>query len=263
MTSTESGLSVPDWPLSYGQWFPPMVGGIRFEHSHRMIAGIVGLLTLVVAVLFWRLEERASVRNLALAAFLAVIVQAVLGGITVRYFLPKPISVAHACLGQIFFCMVSALALVSSRQWIEGAPRPADQPGHLRAFWSAAAAAVFVQLILGAWVRHTGTGVVIHIVWALAVIVLGILAAAAVEGAIGHFRFLTFSGRFYLSCTVIQILLGVGAFVTTHDPKRGSLPRLGEILFTTAHQAVGVLVLMAAVLASITAFARLRSKSAG
>src|SRR3989338_3837872 len=105
VTSTGSGLSVPDWPLSYGTLFPPMVGGIRFEHTHRLIAGFVGLLTLALAVWSSRREPRRSLRRLGWIALAAVVAQAVLGGITVLQQLPLPVSVAHACLGQLFFCL--------------------------------------------------------------------------------------------------------------------------------------------------------------
>jgi cytochrome c oxidase assembly protein subunit 15 len=260
VTSTESGLSVPDWPLSYGQWFPPMIGGIRYEHTHRVIAGSVGLLTLAAALLFWKLENRSWVRNLALAAFGAVVLQAVLGGITVIYLLPTVVSVAHACLGQTFFCLVSVLAFVTSRRWIEDAPVAAADAGRARALFAATAGMAFVQLILGAWVRHTGRGVVLHITGALAVVVLGLLSAAAIEGGLGALRLLAIPGRFFIGLILAQVFLGVGAFLTTQTPRAGP-PDLFEVLFTTAHQAFGALVLMTAVLIAVTAFGRLKASA--
>src|SRR6185436_9081606 len=122
VTSTESGLSVPDWPTTYGYsmfTFPlsKMVGGIRFEHSHRLIASTVGFLILVLAVWLWRAEPRAWVRRLGYIALAAVITQGILGGITVLWYLPEPISIAHASLAQIVFCLTTAIALVTSRGW--------------------------------------------------------------------------------------------------------------------------------------------------
>src|SRR5688572_15926415 len=96
VTSTGSGLAVPDWPLSYGQLMPPMVGGVFYEHGHRMAATAVGLLTLVLAIWTARVESRPGVRRLAWGALAAVIAQGVLGGLTVIYLLPTPISVTHA-----------------------------------------------------------------------------------------------------------------------------------------------------------------------
>src|SRR5687768_2266488 len=106
VTSTGSGLAVPDWPLSYGMLMPPMVGGVFYEHGHRMAATFVGFLTTILAVWTSRSEPRAGVRRLAWAALLAVIAQGLLGGLTVKFLLPRPVSVTHACLAQAFFCMV-------------------------------------------------------------------------------------------------------------------------------------------------------------
>jgi heme A synthase len=119
VTSTESGLSVPDWPTTYGQnpfTFPPSkwVGGIRFEHTHRLIASAVGLMTVVLAVWLARREPRAWVRRLGWLALAAVVAQGILGGLTVKFLLPTAISVAHACLAQSFFCLAVTLAVVTS-----------------------------------------------------------------------------------------------------------------------------------------------------
>src|ERR1041385_3610296 len=103
-TSGGSSLSVPDWPLSYGMFFPPMVGGVFYEHGHRMVAAFVGLLTVILTLWICIKEERAWVRWLSIGAFLAVLAQGILGGLTVRYLLPTSISMLHACLAQTFFC---------------------------------------------------------------------------------------------------------------------------------------------------------------
>ncbi|HTS00507.1 MAG TPA: COX15/CtaA family protein [Bacteroidota bacterium] len=161
VTSTGSGLAVPDWPLSYGQVMPPMVGGIFYEHGHRMIATLVGCLTVVLCGWLWRREERRWVRMLGLAALCAVIVQGVLGGLTVLYLLPTPISVAHATLAQTFFSLTILIALVTSRPWVERAPGLAPAGRRTRVLALCAAAAVFLQLVLGAWMRHSDAGLAI------------------------------------------------------------------------------------------------------
>ena len=159
VTSTGSGLSVPDWPLSYGMVMPPMVGGVFYEHGHRMAATAVGFLTLVLAIWTARSEGRPNVRRLAWAALAAVIAQGLLGGLTVIYLLPTPVSVAHACLAQLFFCTVIAIATTTSREWL-AAESSADSSG-VRAAAMVATAAVFVQLFLGAVMRHIGAGLAI------------------------------------------------------------------------------------------------------
>jgi cytochrome c oxidase assembly protein subunit 15 len=160
VTSTGSGLSVPDWPLSYGMVMPPMVGGVFYEHGHRMVASAIGFLTLVLAVWTARAESRTGLRRLAWAALAAVIAQGVLGGLTVIYLLPTPISVTHACLAQVFFCMTIALAYTTSREWLAGAPVREDLAG-VRAAATLATAIVFLQLLIGAVMRHIGAGLAV------------------------------------------------------------------------------------------------------
>jgi len=159
VTSTGSGLAVPDWPLSFGQVFPPMVGGVLFEHGHRLAATAVGCLTVVLAL--WTVvgDARASVRALGLLALLAVVLQGLLGGITVLYKLPLAVSVTHACLAQTFFCLTVTLALVTSPAW--SVPRPRRSPGALGVLAGLTTGAVFGQLVLGALMRHMHAGLAI------------------------------------------------------------------------------------------------------
>ena len=125
VTSTGSGLSVPDWPNTYG-WFmwafpiSKMVGGIFYEHLHRLVASTVGFLIVVLAIWLAREEPRRWVRRLGYIALAAVITQGVLGGITVLWYLPDSISIAHASLAQIVFCLTTTIALVTSRGWQRG-----------------------------------------------------------------------------------------------------------------------------------------------
>ncbi len=122
VTSTGSGLSVPDWPNTYG-WFmfafpmSKMVGGIFYEHAHRLIASTVGFLIVVLAVWLGRAEPRPWVRRLGYLALGAVIIQGILGGITVLWYLPDAISIAHASLAQIVFCLTVTIALATSTGW--------------------------------------------------------------------------------------------------------------------------------------------------
>ncbi|MCA9406939.1 MAG: COX15/CtaA family protein, partial [Candidatus Omnitrophica bacterium] len=110
VTSTGSGLAVPDWPLSYGSFFPPMVGGVFYEHGHRMVASLVGFLMLTMAIWIGLKEERLWLRITAFTALGAVILQGVLGGITVLTMLPTPVSVMHGVLAQTFFLLTIFIA---------------------------------------------------------------------------------------------------------------------------------------------------------
>ncbi|HYM21848.1 MAG TPA: COX15/CtaA family protein [Vicinamibacterales bacterium] len=164
VTSTDSGLSVPDWPTTYG-WnmftFPlsNMVGGIFYEHGHRLIASAVGMLTIGLAVWLWMAEPRRWMRWLGLAALGAIVAQGVLGGLTVLFFLPPAVSTAHAGLAEIFFCMTVAIAVFTSPQWRDTV-RPVDD-GRLRAIATTTTAVIYTQILIGAVMRHTGAGLAI------------------------------------------------------------------------------------------------------
>ena len=121
VTSNNAGLAVPDWPTSFGSFYkmPRMIGGVKFEHGHRMLAEAVGLLTIVIAVWTWLVDKRRWMRGLTLAAVAGVVFQGVLGGLTVLKFLPPAISTAHATVGQTMFCVLAAIAVFTSRGWLE------------------------------------------------------------------------------------------------------------------------------------------------
>ena len=161
VTSTGSGLAVPDWPLSFGQVFPAMVGGVLYEHGHRLAASAVGLFTLVLTTWVVLTESRPAVRGLGVAMLVAVLLQGILGGVTVLYKLPIAVSVTHACLAQVFFCLAVTMAMVTGPGW--GPPRSpalslATAPAGLAALTTSI---VFLQLLLGAITRHMGAGLAI------------------------------------------------------------------------------------------------------
>src|SRR6476659_3343613 len=121
VTSNDAALSVPDWPKSFGTWFPSLrqlAGGAFVEHSHRVIAGVLGVLVLVLAILIWVKEERRWLRWFGVIAVVGVVVQAVLGGEVVRQFLHYWLPVMHACFGQIIFAAVLAIAVFTSKWWV-------------------------------------------------------------------------------------------------------------------------------------------------
>lgn len=164
--SLEAGLSVPDWPLSYGMLNPPRwweIETVRAEHGHRLIAGTVLLLTLWLVIWIVRREPRRWVRGVAVTAFAAVLAQAALGGITVLFFLPTAISVSHAGLAQLFFGLLVVLAVTTSRRWVsgEGATNPEAPIGRIVPLATATTVVIYLQILLGAVMRHTGAGLAI------------------------------------------------------------------------------------------------------
>jgi cytochrome c oxidase assembly protein subunit 15 len=166
VTSTDSGLSVPDWPTTYG-WnmftFPPSkwVGGILYEHGHRLIASSVGFLTIILAVWLWTSEPRRWMKWLGVGALGAVVAQGVLGGLTVMFFLPAAISTAHAGLAEIFFCLTVAIALFTSPRWIAAYGGRVVDDSRLRRFATTTTVLIYCQIIIGATMRHTGAGLAI------------------------------------------------------------------------------------------------------
>lgn len=247
VTSTGSGLAVPDWPLSYGQYFPAMVGGVIFEHGHRMIAGMVGLMTFCLSLWIWKSDSDPQIRRLAVAASLGILLQAFLGGITVLYLLPKQISIAHACLGQGVFCLLLAIAQTSSPWHKTSTPRFESgfwRPGFLLV------TATFLQLFLGAVYRHTRVGLAWHLIGAVAVIcALGWVCSRTFSRAPTESALL--STAWVLACALpAQLLLGLGAYLTGFKP-------IGErawlALLPTAHLALGAMILGAGLLWTLRA----------
>lgn len=233
VTSTGSGLAVPDWPLSYGTLFPPMVGGIRFEHTHRLIAALVALMIVALTVWLWRVESRRWVRWIGASALLAVIIQAVLGGLTVLWGLPLPVSVAHACLGQIVLCLLACVMLATSPKWEALSASRVSHGSSLRLLSIVVTLVVFAQLIFGAVLRHGGGWALMpHMAGALLVLVLVALTFRRVRRA----RDLPVSPR-----RVVMVLAGMVAVQLLLGP--AALFHLDQAWLTMAHQVVGAMVL--------------------
>ncbi len=237
VTSTDSGLAVPDWPLAYGMWFPPMVGGILYEHGHRMIAAVVGLMILALAVWLRRVESRRWVRRLGDAALAAVVVQALLGGLTVLLLLPPVVSIAHACLGQIVLCLVAALAYGISSRWVPAVSLDGRAGATLRLLGLAVGALAALQLVLGAVIRHTGYAVLAHIVGAVSLALVTLLAAGRVS--VHRQRLASAAPHAWRLAALVgaQLLLGFAVFA-----------HRGMLALRTAHQATGALILAQAML---------------
>jgi cytochrome c oxidase assembly protein subunit 15 len=162
VTGTGSSLSVPDWPLAYGELFPPMVGGILYEHGHRLVAASVGLITLLLAGWLAWAEERRWVKILGAGAALLIVLQGVLGGLTVIYLLPKPISIGHAVTAHLFFLLTAVILQVTDPGWPAWKLGPRDvAPRAVRNWGLLAVAAIFLELVAGATMRHNSAGLAI------------------------------------------------------------------------------------------------------
>ncbi len=259
VTSQEAGLSVPDWPLSYGKLMPEMTGGIWYEHGHRMVATAVGILTIILALWLWRAEDRRWVRRLGWSALGAVVVQGVLGGLTVIYLLPKPVSISHACLAQLFFAATVAVALFTSRSWRLG-PALVDPAGGLplRTLAPFVPVSVLAQLALGAAYRHKALDLVPHVAGAMVVTALALLASIQVLMAYPRNRALRNSAMALLAIAVLQVFFGVGAYMSRVAAAGSPQPMPVMVLFTVIHVAAGALTMAASVVFAIQVLRNVR-----
>jgi cytochrome c oxidase assembly protein subunit 15 len=256
VTSNDAGLSVPDWPTSFGSLYkiPKLVGGVKFEHTHRMIAQVAGLMTIILAVWTWRSEKRRWMRILGLSAVGIVIAQGVLGGITVLFYLPPPVSSAHAALAQTFFCIAVAIAMFTGKKWIEEQPRTEfdQRKPSLFTLTLLSIFVLYVQLLLGAMFRHHGMSWWPHVVHA--VVVSFVLAWTAVRAltVYPNIDAVRRPAILMLSLVIAQLCLGFTAFLTRiawgHDAVQPELPM---VVSTVTHVAVGALLLATTVILAI------------
>jgi heme a synthase len=260
VTSTGSSLAVPDWPLSFGQFFPEMKGGVLYEHGHRMIAGTVGLLTIALSIWLFCSSASRAAKMTGLAAVFAVILQAVLGGITVLHRLPAAVSIGHACLGQIFFCITVAITVLTGPV---PSPHPSPLKGEresnkhplplggegwgeglvkLRRLAIMTLAFIFLQLVAGATLRHTGKGLHIHLTGAALVLIhvqllmRRVLQTYSIRSSIGRLA------AAMPILVAIQLILGYVSW------------RTGPVAITTIHVAIGAILFGSTTLIMIQAF---------
>lgn len=255
VTSNDAGLSVPDWPLSYGSLTPPMVGGIFYEHGHRVIAASVGLLSIVLAVWLWRVETRRWVRWLGVAAVGAVIAQGILGGLTVLFFLPPAVSSAHAALAQLFFCTILSIALFTGAWWQRTRPLAGDAGSpRIHSLAAVTAAAVLVQLLLGAAFRHKGFGIVPHLVGAAVVTVLIFVLARTLRVRFSGIPVLRNASRLLHVLIGVQLLLGAAAWWSRVYGAQFPQPIPVMVSLTVIHTVSGALVLASTVLLTLVCY---------
>lgn len=248
VTSNEAGDSVPDWPLSFGRWLVSkdhFVANVRYEYSHRFLAGIVGVTTLLLAVWAWFAERRAWVRKLALLAFAGVVAQAIIGGVRVHFPEYKAlIAVPHALVAQSFFGAVVAIAVFTSRGWLAQREVRLDAGNpSLRTLSAITVAAVLVQLVLGAGFRHQAFGIAPHIVGAVAVASLIIWTSVVVFRRHKGDAYLTRPARLAAILVVLQLGLGIAAYFARLASAGDPQPLEPMISLTVAHLMVGALTL--------------------
>jgi heme a synthase len=247
VTNTGAALAVPDWPSTFGYnmvLFPwsRMVGGILYEHSHRLMGALVGVLTLALAVTLWR--EGGRLRRLGLVAVAVVVGQGVLGGLRV-VLLEDTLAIVHGCLAQAFFALLAVIALLTApRGRVPAAPvDPA-----LRGMAVLAAALVYVQIVFGALLTHAGR-IDLHLAGAVIVFVLVPIVAAQLRRT-GDAVAAPIS-RLVSVLLGVQLLLGAGSFLARFSPIWIPGEQLTVTALPVAHRLVASLILAAAVVLAV------------
>ncbi|HEY6129591.1 MAG TPA: COX15/CtaA family protein [Candidatus Acidoferrum sp.] len=252
VTSNGAALSVPDWPKSFGTWFPSLrqlAGGAFFEHSHRVIAGIMGVLVVILAIALWKKDSRAWIRWFGVIAVAGVAVQALLGGEVVRQLLHYWLPVLHACFAQIMFAAVLSIAVFTSRWWLEERPRLEDRgTPSIHALAVLNAVVTFLQVFLGAGFRHQEMPIWPHLAGAVAVLGVMIWTAAALRRRFDDSKELTFGRMLLHSMVGIQIFLGFAAYWSRLATQGASQPAPVMVWMTVIHTVFGALVFAAAIL---------------
>ena len=243
VTSNDAALSVPDWPKSYGTWTPPMLGGVLYEDSHRKIAGVLGLLTVVLAIVIWAKEKRRWLRWFGVIAVLGVIVQALLGGQVVIQLLHYWLPVIHACFAQVVFAAVLSIAVFTSRWWVSEQPQLEDR-GSLSVHTVALlnSIVIFLQVFLGAAFRHQEMPIWPHIAGALAVLATVIWIAVVLRRRFSESRELSRARIMLHAIFGVQFLFGFAAYWSRLRTADAPQPMPLMVTLTVTHTVIGALV---------------------
>lgn len=264
VTTLRVGMSVPDWPTTFGHnmfTYPlrDMLanGAVFWEHTHRLFGSLVGLAAIASVVAHFRFEKRKSVRWLSFAALLAVIGQGVLGGLRVLDN-SEGLAFLHGSVAQAVFALIGAVAVMQSRAWMTAAASPSARATSLRRLGVATTVLVFAQIVIGAWLRHSGNmnALGLHIVLAAAataaVLVLARELRLTTEGSASERSHLLVLRRRLFVIVSVQLVLGLLAAVWVYLVTGPHNPvSVGEAIFATAHVGVGALLLLTCVAAAL------------
>jgi cytochrome c oxidase assembly protein subunit 15 len=249
VTSNDAALSVPDWPKSFGTWTPPMVGGVFYEHSHRVIAGVLGILTLVLAVLIWVKEKRRWLRWFAVIAVGGIVAQAILGGQVVIQLLHYWLPVAHACFAQIMFGAILSIAVFTSKWWVSDRPQLEDRGSpSIHSLVLLNAAVIFLQVFLGAGFRHKEIPIWPHAAGSLAVLATVLWTAVVLRKRFENSPELTRMRILLHSVFGLQFLLGIGAYWSRIATAEAPQPVRVMVVLTVTHTVVGALLFAVSVM---------------
>lgn len=261
VTTTGTGMAVPDWPTTFGynmflyprsQW----VGGILYEHMHRLLGSVVGALTLTLTIVVWAVERRGWVRTLTVAALVTVVIQGILGGLRV-VLVQDTLAIVHGGFAHAFFALVAAITLFTSPGW--RAPcAPASSPAALWirrvALWTTVG--LYAQILLGTLVTHRGIRLDAHLFVAALVSVAVIILGFRIRPGRASWPELLRPTDVLSALWVAQMLLGLGAYVGKFHAAEIPLGPLLAVALPVSHRLVAGLMLIAAVVLTLRAYRR-------
>ncbi len=259
VTTTGAGMAVPDWPTTFGYnmfLYPwaKMTGGILYEHSHRLIGSLVGLMTLVLAIILWRVEQRRWVRWLGVVALAAVVLQGILGGLRV-ILVAEQFAFLHGVLAQAFLGLAASLVLFTSRAWRSQAfPLPVEIVGRLRGWTLFVTIATYLQIVLGAVVTHTDTGLGVHVGVAALLSVLVPLLTQRICSRLDDWPELVRPARFLRLFWILQLILGMGSYAMELGGPQMPMASFLALAFPVAHRLGAGLMLVASLVLTLQIF---------
>ena len=266
VTNTGSALAVPDWPTTFGysMFLYPwsrMVGGIFYEHSHRLIGSVVGILTVTLAVWMWITEPRRWLRWLGAAAVMAVIAQGVLGGLRVILISDgTTIAIIHGCLAQAFFALTVSVALFTSQGWKQEPKQiPGVEAGRLRRLSLLTTGLIALQIIVGAILTHAGLLLNAHLLFAVLVTIHVSMLAARI---LRHDRDKgTLVPPVIVLCSLLffQLFLGLGLYVGRFTSLGLPNAALTGLALPVTHRLTGALMLATCLVLTLRAHRRVAS----
>jgi cytochrome c oxidase assembly protein subunit 15 len=261
VTNTGTGMAVPDWPTTFGYnmfLYPwsKMVGGVLYEHTHRLLGSVVGSLTLTLTVLLWAVEPRSTVRSLGIAALAAVVIQGVLGGLRV-VLVAAGLAIVHGAFAHAFFALVAAIALFTSPGWRAAVPVVRSPAAvRLRRLALCTTVGLYVQIVLGALVTHLGARLDAHLVGAAAISVAVIVVGFRVVPGRAEWPELVRPAETLRVLWVLQLLLAAGAYAARFHAAEVPLGAALALGFPVSHRLTGGLMLIASLVLTLRAYRR-------
>lgn len=264
VTSINAGLAVPDWPTTFQSYDPfnPWpdwwtITPVLAEHGHRLLGMLVGLMTMILAIWTFAKDDRRWMRILAVSALVLVIFQGVLGGLRV-VLVSLNLAMIHAAVAQIYFSTIAAMVLFTSRPWLDARGILPQERATLRFRVLAliTVCAVFLQIVLGVFLRHPGTGLDpllagLHIAGGLSVAALMIAAFVFARRSFDRDSFVMTGVRWMLGFLIAQIALGFTAYFVILDEAGVLQPSNVQVVVNSAHLVIGAFLMASAVLVAL------------